>query len=80
MTTAVSITGMLNKTDLCTRLNVSPRTIENMIRDGRFPPPVQLGKYVYWGEAVVAKWQQRLLSEQEGWFASHPVTPRASPR
>lgn len=77
MTSSETINGLLTKAELCTRLKLSPRTIENMVREGRFPPPVQLGKYVYWGEALIAKWQQVLLAEQESWFSSHPIITRA---
>lgn len=58
---------LLDKTTLCERLNISARTIENMVKDGSFPPPVRLGKYVYWSEAAVRAWQRRLFAAQESW-------------
>jgi len=36
----------LSKGDLCASLGISKRTIETMVRDGIFPPPVRLGKCV----------------------------------
>ncbi|MCK2126563.1 helix-turn-helix domain-containing protein [Thauera aromatica] len=61
------LTPLLDKATLCKRLNISPRTIENMVKDGSFPPPVRVGKYVYWTEASVQSWQRRLFAAQEAW-------------
>ncbi len=58
---------LLTKAALCTRLAISHRTIENMVKAGTFPPPVRIGKYVYWSERSVCSWQQRIFSEQENW-------------
>ncbi len=58
---------LLDKATLCGRLNISPRTIENMVKDGSFPPPVRVGKYVYWSEVAVRAWQRRLFAAQEAW-------------
>lgn len=59
--------ALLGKTQLCERLNISQRTIENMVKDGSFPPPVRVGKYVYWSEIAVRQWQERLFAAQETW-------------
>jgi len=61
------LSPMLGKADLCTRLNVSERTIENLVKQGNFPPPVRIGKYVYWSETAIVKWQERLFAAQESW-------------
>lgn len=58
---------LLDKATLCERLNISPRTIENMVKDGSFPPPVRVGKYVYWSEIAIRGWQRRLFAAQEAW-------------
>lgn len=58
---------LLDKKSLCERLNVSPRTIENMVNAGTFPPPVRMGKYVYWSEVAVSVWQRRMFAAQEAW-------------
>ncbi|PLC49384.1 DNA-binding protein [Pollutimonas subterranea] len=62
-----SIAPLLGKERLCERLQVSPRTIENMVKAGIFPPPVRVGKYVYWSEVAVRKWQERMFAAQESW-------------
>lgn len=59
--------SLLTKAHLCERLNISQRTIENMVKAGSFPPPVRVGKYVYWSEIAVRKWQERLFAAQETW-------------
>lgn len=62
-----TISGLLNKAELCAKLNISPRTIENMVRDGRFPPAVRIGKYVYWSERSIIGWQEKLFAAQTNW-------------
>ena len=62
-----SLSSQLRKKELCERLNISERTIENMVKEGTFPPPVRVGKYVYWSEAAVRKWQERIFAAQESW-------------
>jgi predicted DNA-binding transcriptional regulator AlpA len=58
---------LLNKVAVCIRLSISKRTLEMMVDAGTFPPPVRLGKYVYWSEAAVSKWQRRLFAIQDAW-------------
>lgn len=62
------VAQLLDKTSLCERLNVSPRTVENMVKAGTFPPPVRVGKYVYWSEVAVTTWQRRMFAAQEAWM------------
>lgn len=61
------IPAILSKDELCTSRGISKRTIENMVRDGSFPPPVRLGKCVYWSETAINSWQRRLFAAQEAW-------------
>jgi prophage regulatory protein len=58
---------MLDKKTVCERFSISPRTLENFVRDGQFPPPVKLGKCVYWSELAVSKWHKMLFAAQEAW-------------
>ena len=62
--------ALLSKDDLCASLGISRRTIEKMVRDGTFPPPVRLGKCVYWSEVAVHSWRRRLFAGQEAWRLS----------
>lgn len=65
--TVADNTPFLAKHELCETLRISVRTLENMVRDGLFPPPIRLGKHVYWTEKAVAQWRRRLVAEQESW-------------
>ena len=58
---------LLNKKALSARLSLSQRTIENMIASRQFPPGVRIGKFVFWSESVVSKWNARIFGVQEGW-------------
>lgn len=61
------VAELLDKASLCQRLKISPRTVENMVKAGTFPPPVRVGKCVYWSEVAVCTWQRRLFAAQEAW-------------
>jgi prophage regulatory protein len=62
-----SVVATFDKAALCERLGLSERSIENMVKAGTFPPPVRLGRRVYWSETAVRKWQQNLFAAQENW-------------
>lgn len=62
-----TIPALLNKALLCERLDISPRALEYMCARGEFPPPVRIGKRVYWSEISVRRWQRQLFSSQESW-------------
>ncbi len=58
---------LLTKEAVCSRLGISPRTLENSVRANEFPPPVRLGKRAYWSEKAVDAWLRRLVGVQEAW-------------
>ncbi len=58
---------LLQKSQVCTRLSMSARTIENMVKAGSFPPPVRLGKHVFWTETAVNNWVTRMFKPQDAW-------------
>jgi predicted DNA-binding transcriptional regulator AlpA len=58
---------LLNKTAVTSRLCVSDRTLEKLVRARRFPPPLRLGKQVMWAEEAVEKWLARALATQLAW-------------
>ncbi|WP_420712356.1 helix-turn-helix transcriptional regulator [Niveibacterium sp. 24ML] len=58
---------LLKKTDVCARLSISPRTLEGMVNERTFPPPVRMGRHVYWTENAVSAWVTRLFGAQENW-------------
>lgn len=63
------VAELLDKARVCERLAVSSRALEYMVKDGTFPPPVRVGRKVYWSDIAVRRWQQRLFAAQEAW---HP--------
>lgn len=66
--TVANNTHFIAKSELCEALRISVRTLEIMVREGSFPPPIRLGKHVYWTEKAVAVWRRRLVAEQESWI------------
>jgi predicted DNA-binding transcriptional regulator AlpA len=79
-TTTSAIPTLLGKSAICELLSVSPRCLEMMVRDGDFPPPVQLGRHVYWTQAAVNNWYSSVFSAQENWAPSIQRAPQVSPR
>lgn len=68
VTVATPITSvLLDKKTLSARLGLSPRTLEKMVKDGEFPPGVRVGRFLYWTEAVVVAWKERLFASQHTW-------------
>ncbi|MGY6268812.1 helix-turn-helix transcriptional regulator [Achromobacter denitrificans] len=63
-----SVSKLVNKKELCELLAVSDRTIENMVKAGAFPPPVRIGKYTYWSELAIRRWQEQRFAGQENWM------------
>jgi len=58
---------LLNKEDVCERLAVSPRCLDNWVKIKKFPPGQRFGKRDYWTETAVERWVQLLFVAQENW-------------
>ena len=58
---------LLSKDAVLGLLGVSDRTLEKLVRQGKFPPPLRLGKTVRWAESVVHRWLQAQLEAQFSW-------------
>ena len=63
----LTLPSLINKQDLCERLSVSERTIENLVKADAFPAPVRIGKHVFWSEVAVHRWKAALFAAQENW-------------
>jgi len=63
----ISLSSLLNKESLSQRLGVSVRTLEGLVAEGEFPPGVRIGRYLYWTEAAVDAWHERIFSLQLNW-------------
>lgn len=64
---AAGLSGLVTKEGLCTRLAMSPRCLEGLVKRGEFPEPVRIGKRVYWSEKAIQRWQKRMFGAQEAW-------------
>lgn len=71
--------ALLSKASVCEVLSVSPRCLEMMVRDGDFPPPVRLGRHVYWTQTAVSNWYSSVFSAQERWSPSMHLQPQSHP-
>lgn len=58
---------LLKKDDVCKLLNLSPRGLEGMVKDSKFPPPVRVGKFNYWSTKSIDQWRRRRFGAQENW-------------
>ena len=58
---------LVGKAEVAKLLSVCERTLENLVRRGEFPPPVTVGKRVYWTRAVVDGWLQSTFAAQVAW-------------
>ena len=67
MNTASQDRIAMKKEEVCKRLSISPRTLENMVREGSFPPPARIGRYVYWSDVCINEWRKRVFGVQEAW-------------
>lgn len=64
---SIELATLLQKKALATRLGVSVRTLEGMVASGVFPPGVRIGRFLYWTEAAIEGWHQRIFSAQLSW-------------
>ncbi|HJW55343.1 MAG TPA: helix-turn-helix domain-containing protein [Burkholderiaceae bacterium] len=69
------LASLMKKSDVCVRFGISPRTVENMVKAGDFPPPVRIGKQVFWSEKALTVWQAKLFHSQEAWVRNRHCTP-----
>jgi predicted DNA-binding transcriptional regulator AlpA len=67
MSSTTTMPILLKKADVCTRLSLSERTLETMVKGRVFPPGQRIGKFVYWTESVIQQWVIRQFGVQEAW-------------
>ena len=58
---------LLNKSQVISIVRVCDRSIERLVKAGRFPRPVRLGKCAYWEEQVVESWMAAKMEAQRAW-------------
>lgn len=59
--------NLFEKPDVCKILGISPRGLNNMVSEGRFPPAVRSGKKNTWSALAIERWRQVTYAEQESW-------------
>ena len=67
LTTSAAAATLLKKREVCQRLSMSERSLEGMVKSAEFPPPVRMGRHMYWSEVAVSGWIQRRFHAQEAW-------------
>jgi prophage regulatory protein len=70
----------LTKQEVCFLGKMKPRTLETKVREGTFPPPVRLGKCVYWSRRAFDTWYNRTFGAQENWPRASVEEPAATAR
>lgn len=48
--------NLFTKEDVCAKLKVSKRTVENWVSLGEIPPPAHIGRRAYWPEETIDTW------------------------
>ena len=56
--------SMQSKSEVLSLLNISERTLENMVKKGNFPPGVRLGRQMFWLTQAIQKWQTASFQTQ----------------
>ena len=62
-----SVPLLLKKVAVCEQLKLSARALEVMVKAGTFPPPVRMGKHVFWSQVALENWMTRKFGPQEAW-------------
>lgn len=59
--------ALLDKQQVAQTLSISIRTIDNLVKEGNFPPGVRLGRFLYWSKRTVVSWRRTQFARQERW-------------
>ena len=57
----------MNKLEVTAILRMSDRSIERLVKNENFPPPIRLGKAAFWEEPKVIDWLNKKLEAQRAW-------------
>ena len=63
------VSNLRTKAAVCEELRISARALEIMVKQDQFPPPVRIGKCVYWSKIAVQNWYRHKFEEQESWVS-----------
>jgi predicted DNA-binding transcriptional regulator AlpA len=57
-------TGRLTKQALASRLGMSVRSVENLLKDGKLPNGERIGRFLHWEESVIQRWLDSVFAAQ----------------
>lgn len=66
---ALQQTDILEKEAVCAMLGMKKRCLEGLVLRKEFPPPVQLGRKVYWSRQAVEQWRSIKFAPQLVWVS-----------
>jgi prophage regulatory protein len=55
---------IMSKQQVEEEFSISERTLELWVKDGKFPPPVRLGKRAYWTREAIERWKNMTFAFQ----------------
>lgn len=66
---ALQQADILEKEAVCAMLGMKKRCLEGLVLRKEFPPPVQLGRKVYWSRQAVEQWRNIKFAPQLVWVS-----------
>lgn len=63
----ITLAALLTKEQVATRMGICVRTLEGLVANGEFPKGVRVGRFLYWTEAAINAWHQRVFAAQLAW-------------
>lgn len=67
LVTDIAVNRRLKKSEVCSLLGISPRTLDNLVNRRQFPEGVRIGKWTYWSVTAVERFHARAFAAQENW-------------
>jgi predicted DNA-binding transcriptional regulator AlpA len=56
----------LQRQEVCELVRIGVQTLAKLVREGRFPRPVKLGRRQLWPACVIEQFMLQQLSQQQG--------------
>lgn len=71
---------LITKDDVAKMFQVRNRTIEKWVKDGKFPRPLKIGRYVWWDENELMVWVKNELIRGMQTKTDHPISKKGEER
>lgn len=65
--TPITLSALFTKERVAKQMGLSVRTLEGLVANGEFPKGVRVGRFLYWTEAAITAWHQRVFAVQLSW-------------